>query len=141
MDNFVALLHRHQLRITEPRTAVFNAVQSASNALSFADIANQCPGVNRSSIYRTIDTCLAIGVLRVINIGWKKRYELTDLFQPHHHHLICTSCEKVITIQEEELERFIDSIAKRHDFTPTSHQFEIEGYCQQCQAQRHATTT
>lgn len=133
MNNFEAHLRQHDLRITKPRRAVFAALQKASKPLPLNDIVALCPGIDRSSIYRTIDTCIHVGAVKVVHLGWKKQYELTDLFSPHHHHFRCTVCKSLTHVSDTELEHAIEAVSRKHKFIPTAHHFEIEGICRNCQ--------
>lgn len=134
MNNFETLLRQHNLRLTKPRQAVFAALQKTSKPLSLNDIIDSCPDINRSSVYRIIDTCISIGVAKVVHIDWKQRYELTDLFSPHHHHFRCTVCNGLTHVSDEEIEYAIEVVARKYAFVLTAHHFEIEGICRNCQA-------
>lgn len=134
-DAFATLLAKHDLRVTQPRKLVFDILQHSDRPLSLLEIIERCPSINRSSIYRTIETCLKIRAVRVVTLGWKKQYELTDLFNPHHHHFRCTNCNQLTHIADTQLESAIASISEKYHFTPTNHHFEIEGLCRRCRAQ------
>jgi Fur family ferric uptake transcriptional regulator len=67
-------------------------------------------------------------------MGWKYKIELTDRFAAHHHHLTCLGCGKTIPINERDLEHVVDELAAQHNFVPTAHQIELQGYCAACQA-------
>ena len=53
-------------------------------------------GLPQSSIYRNLSVLEQAGVVRrVITEDEFARYELTEAFTEHHHHLICSNCGKV----------------------------------------------
>lgn len=133
MKDFEELLRNNGLRVTEPRRQVFTILSKTHEPLSLSDIYKQCQHVDRASVYRTIDTCARIGIIKVVYIGWKKLYELTDLFSPHHHHLRCTSCLSMSHISDPALEQAIEDVAHKQRFILTAHHFEIEGICRACQ--------
>lgn len=88
---------------------------------------------DRTSLYRTIDLFIKLGIAERINIGWKYKIELSDKFSHHHHHLTCINCHKIIDIPEESyFEDYINNLAKKNNFAITRHQIEIEGLCQNC---------
>ena len=132
MDNFEDILRKNGLRVTNPRKRIFTILSGASSPLSHYDIYTRCTDIDRASVYRSIDTLLEIGIVKVVYIGWKKLYELTDLFSPHHHHLRCTSCGKISHVSSDLFEKVIEDLANEQDFLITSHHFEIEGLCSQC---------
>ena len=50
----------------------------------------------------------------------------------HHHHLVCTSCHRVVELADCDLEPWVKRSAKRHGFTATAHEVEIRGVCAAC---------
>lgn len=132
MSAFLDQLHRHALRVTTARQQVYEILNDATEPLSLVEIANQTKDIDRSSVYRTIELFARLGIVKVIVMGWKKRFELSDAFGPHHHHMRCTHCQSVHHIADSEIEQAIESVAGRYGFNVTSHQFELEGVCAQC---------
>lgn len=128
-----AILSAHHLRNTKPRQAVFAALQRAAAPLTISHLIAQCSTIDRTSIYRTLQLFTRHGIVSVVPIGWKRAYELAEPFMPHHHHLQCTRCRRLIDIQTPELEQLIAAISQRHHFQPTDHHFEINGFCHSCQ--------
>lgn len=138
MEDFTDLLRQHKYRVTTPRRVVFEALWRTTQPLSLSEISQRCPMVDRASVYRAIEVCLAIGAVKVVHVGWKKRYELSDLFRPHHHHFHCVLCQRIIAIADEELEQMITAIAHKHQFSPLAHQFEVDGICQHCRSRSNS---
>jgi Fe2+ or Zn2+ uptake regulation protein len=132
MQQLETLFHEHGLRLTTPRRQVFEALKQAHRPLSIRDIIASCHSVNRSSIYRALDAFAALGIIEIIHVGWKLRYELASPFKPHHHHLECTSCGELIAIDTPELEQHIHAIASAHNYTLGSHHVELRGLCATC---------
>lgn len=131
MEQFKALLKESGYSITKARLAVFNALLGCE-PLSMAELVRKVPEVDRASVYRAVNLFEQLGVVQRINIGWKYKLELTDRFAAHHHHLSCTNCGRTIEMNELELEQLIRSLATAHNFTPTSHQIELQGLCADC---------
>lgn len=127
-------LSENGYRVTAARLAVFEVFFSAG-PLSLREIFEKTNNkVDRVSIYRNIELFESLDIIHRINIGWKYKLELSDTFVSHHHHLSCVSCGKVIDINEEaQLEEFIAKTTERYSFKPLHHQFDITGYCVDCQ--------
>ena len=123
-------------RITSARLELFEALRSADVPLPIADIHARCEKSDRASTYRNLELFIQAGIVTVIPIGWKKRYELASPFKPHHHHIQCTNCGKLVDIKTPELETLIETIAKSHKFTLSSHHIELAGLCSNCKIQR-----
>lgn len=128
------ILAAAKLRTTTPRQAVFTTLREAQSPLSHVEIAKANPSVDKTSIYRTIDLFMSIGVVVGVAYGWKQRYELAAPFRPHHHHIHCLLCGKVTEITSEKLEKVIHTIVDDQSFQITGHTFEITGVCADCRA-------
>lgn len=127
------VLREHNKNITAPRIAVYDELldgkQVTIRQLSYR-LKNT---IDRASIYRTVQLFEKIGIVHRVYVGWKYSIELADDFQPHHHHLTCNNCGKIITIHDyPELEEAIASFASRESFMLTSHQVELQGICSDC---------
>ena len=127
-----SILTDHSLRVTAPRMAVFEVLANANSPLSISDIVKARLEINKVSIYRTIELFSRIGVIVTVPHGWKQRYELAAPFKPHHHHIHCTKCGKIVEISSDKVESIVDSIGKAYHFYPTAHTFEISGLCRKC---------
>ena len=86
-----------------------------------------------ATVYRTLALLSEKGVVDVLSHhGSEQCYRLcTDA---HHHHLLCTSCHRVVEVRECDLGEWIADVAKQHGFVPTDHRVEITGLCRDCRA-------
>ncbi len=122
------------LRLTTPRTMIFQTLNDGSQPLSTAQIIKKNPTIDRVTIYRTLALFEELHIVDRITTGWKHVYELAEPFKPHHHHLICTVCGSITKIQSQQIERIVARITNDNDFLPASHHFEIRGVCSKCHA-------
>jgi Fur family ferric uptake transcriptional regulator len=119
--------------VTTARRLVFGALES-QESITIKDLIGKLPGVDRSSVYRTIKLFEDLGIVKRVQIGWKYKLELSDNFSNHHHHAFCTNCKIILTLHEDStIERAINSLARQHTFLLADHQLEIQGLCQACQ--------
>jgi Fur family ferric uptake transcriptional regulator len=125
-------------RVTKPREDTFRLLVSPEPQ-SMNELLHKSAGnIDRVTTYRTIDVFEKIGLVHRIYIGWKYKLELSDQFLRHHHHISCLSCGTVIDIEDEQhIDEFIRKIAEEFGFAPRSHNFEIDGYCANCQKSSH----
>ena len=137
MKRFQAVLSSHQYRVTHARETTFKLLLNP-DPQSMRELIHKANGeVDRVSIYRSVELFEKLGIVHRIYVGWKYKLELSDEFIAHHHHLACLTCGKVIDIQDEKhIDEFIDMISKQFNFTARRHQFEIDGYCENCSKQR-----
>jgi len=132
-ETFRRLLKNAGYSLTGARSAVFAALLG-QEPMSMHQLVGKVAGVDRASVYRSIELFETLGIVQRLNTGWKYKLELTDKFATHHHHLTCTDCGKTVALSETELERFIEQIARSHGFRPVSHQIELQGLCASCAA-------
>ena len=60
-----------------------------------------------------------------------KKFEIAN--KPHHDHLICTECGKIIEFENEKIEALQEKIAKENGFKLTEHLMQLYGVCPECQ--------
>lgn len=130
------VLEDNHLRATKPRLIIFrmlkeHGLQSISELISHVD-----GRVDRVSVYRVIDLFEKLGIVRRVNIGWKYKVELSEIFLDHHHHITCLTCNKVVAVKEKEVtEQVLHNLASDTGFKVVSHQLELQGYCDKCKKQ------
>lgn len=128
---FAKILKKHGHSLTDPRKRLFKLL-SSGNALSVNEIVSAL-SYDRSTIYRTLELFQKLGIVVEVHLGWKHKFELSDMFQHHHHHLTCVNCGKILPLKEDkELEDSIARLSNRSSFKPVDHQLEIRGFCKNC---------
>jgi Fur family ferric uptake transcriptional regulator len=132
-DTLKSLLKQDGASLTRPRKLVFDLLVN-QEPQSMQVLAQRARGkVDRATVYRTIDLFERLGIARRLNIGWKYKIELSDVFTGHHHHMYCTNCSRTYDLPENPmLETMIDTVAAKSGFAPRGHQLEIYGLCQNC---------
>jgi Fur family ferric uptake transcriptional regulator len=60
-----------------------------------------------------------------------KKFEIAN--KPHHDHLICSICGKIVEFENEEIERIQHQIAEENGFVLTDHLMQLYGICSDCQ--------
>lgn len=120
--------------MTDAREATFKLLISPEPQSISQILAKASGKVDRVSVYRNIEVFEKLGIVHRIYVGWKYKIELSDEFIAHHHHLSCLGCGKIIDIEDEKhIDDFIQEVAKKFGFEPRRHQFEVDGYCKDCQ--------
>jgi Fe2+ or Zn2+ uptake regulation protein len=126
---FESALRAHSLRITNARRAVFALLSNSNEPLTIAEIIKSIESAHFVSIYRTMDTLAKAGIVRQVTIGFTTRYELSERFKPHHHHITCEKCGKSVPVESQEVERLMEELTRQAGLRPTSHHFEAYGVC------------
>jgi Fur family ferric uptake transcriptional regulator len=132
-DTLKSLLKNDGASLTRPRKVVFDLLFN-QGPQSMQVLAQRAKGkVDRATVYRTIELFERLGIVHRLNVGWKYKIELTDVFTGHHHHFYCTNCGRMFDLPDNPmLETMIDTVAAKTDFSPRGHQLEIYGLCQNC---------
>jgi Fur family ferric uptake transcriptional regulator len=131
-------LRRADLRYTSGRRAIVELLASHGHPVSISDIAAELPEVPRSSAYRHLVDLQSAGLVRRIAASDEfARFELAEDLTEHHHHLLCTSCGRVIDVTptpafERTVAKMVRELAARQGFEPTSHALDVIGHCSDC---------
>jgi Fur family ferric uptake transcriptional regulator len=120
--------------VTAPRLAVFNWLSEHGPTTTALLTNGLQTEMDRASIYRTLGLFRELGVVQDIVTGGRRMIELTDGFDSHHHHVSCTVCGNIKTIEDPAIEQRLDEIARLNGFEPWSHQIEMSGICAKCRA-------
>jgi Fe2+ or Zn2+ uptake regulation protein len=134
-QEFKKILIGNRRYVTRQREQIFELMCDTPAPLSFSEVAKKLDGrVDRASVYRNLYALTKLGILKKVTIAFEDKYELSDRFFQHHHHLTCVKCSKVIKIKlGDRLEGAIDNFGVEHGFKITSHEFELRGLCANCQ--------
>jgi len=97
----------------------------------FAAIVEVLPGLSRATVYRTLETFVALGLVqRLGHPGSAVRY---DPKTERHHHLICDACGVVVDIDSAELDGLELPRVRRTGFAVRDFSVQIAGLCRDCQ--------
>jgi Fur family transcriptional regulator, ferric uptake regulator len=84
-----------------------------------------------ATVYRTLGLLAEAGVIDVLS---HRAGELCYRWcgQGHHHHLVCSSCHRVVELADCELDPWLERISRVHGFVTTGHRLEVSGLCGAC---------
>lgn len=123
-------------RLTAARQAIAETlIQSGAHisADALVEIVHQhAPQVGRMTVYRTLDLLCELNILRPVYQGTgAAHYILLD--EGHHHHLICSNCDRVVEFDECLLSEMQEQLGDRFNFVIQGHLLELYGLCENCQ--------
>jgi Fur family ferric uptake transcriptional regulator len=141
-DAIPRLLARRGYRITAPRRAVLEALATAQEPRTVAQLHSALGGerVNLVSVYRTVKLLCEVGLVRATDAAQgQRRYELAEPFTAHHHHLICRRCGQIedlegCLLEPDVLVRLGRRVRQSHRFRVTDHELRFFGLCRRCDA-------
>ena len=137
LNDFKDVLRKAGLKVTPQRIAILEEIMKDKGHRESEDvymaIKTRKTHVSRATVYRTLDILVQYGFARKLNLGdGRARYE-TKIDSPHHDHMICNNCGKIIEFINDEIENIQEEIAKHHQFKLQQHIHQLFGICKECQ--------
>jgi len=120
--------------MTVQRRAIFEALLDRQDHPTidqvYEDVKDRIPGVSRTTVYRTLETFVDLGVSRkTSHVAAMVRF---DGNVDHHHHLVCVRCDKVVDFDDPALSRLPLPDARRTGFEIVDFSVYLEGLCPDC---------
>lgn len=122
-------------RRTEQRVIVAEALATAKRALSAQELYDRVrathPTIGRATVYRALEQQVEDGMAsRFERDGHVSAYIACDA--KHHHHLVCTNCQRVEDVAEDVVAPMLTSVGRRHDFAVDHAALDFYGLCARC---------
>ncbi len=140
--DFKNLLQNAKLKNTAPRLAVLKAFAENKYPATAQEIYKKISArggsalggkkIDLVTLYRTIASFEKKGIVRKIDL--QKDAVFYELNTEHHHHLVCTNCNKIENFENEKVEKIIGEIFRKSDKFKNinEHSFELFGLCRAC---------
>jgi Fur family transcriptional regulator, ferric uptake regulator len=132
----IAALRERGLRLTPQRRAIVAEVMRTRGHISPAVVSRRVqalmPGVNASTVYRTISMLEQAGILSHSHLEGGPEYHRAG--EEGHIHLTCSRCGSEDDLSMAEARTLERLIGRHHGFRPDFTHFAISGLCASCQA-------
>ena len=127
-------------RRTAQRVVVAEALAGAKRALSAQELYERIrtthPTIGRATVYRALEQQVQDGMAsRFEREGHVSAYIACDA--EHHHHLVCTSCQRVEDVAEDVVAPMLGAVGRRHDFSVDHAALDFYGLCSRCRRKHH----
>ncbi len=100
----------------------------------FASVSGRLPGLNRATVYRTLEMLHAAHVVSVFEgPDGVTGYELVGA-EDSHHHLVCRECGKLLKLAAGPIEHLRADICQQLGFHADLDHLVITGLCADCAA-------
>lgn len=137
LENITSLLRQYRLRATKTRKVVLHLFFRDHTPLSVSRILDELEAqsvqVNKTTVYRELETLEALGIIKSLTLQDRKQYfELAT--REHHHHFVCTVCQQItdVEIDEEGILERAERLGRKLGFHITNHAVEFYGQCATC---------
>ena len=122
--------------MTPQRRAIVAEVMAARGHINPAALServrDRVPGVNPSTVYRTLAMLEDVGVLSHAHLESGAEYHRAG--ESQHVHLVCSRCGSDDSLSIDEAGKLEALIRRHHGFRPDLTHFAISGSCARCQA-------
>lgn len=132
-------LKKAGLKVTLPRMLILNILKDPKNQHVSAEevyriLVENGEEIGIATTYRVLNQFDDAGIVERHHFdGGKSVFELKD--QPHHDHLVCLKCGKVIEFEDNIIEERQVAVAKAHNMQLTHHSLYLYGTCKNgCEA-------
>lgn len=133
-ESILELLRSRGLRMTPQRRAIVTEIMATDGHISPTAVARRVrervPGVNPSTVYRTLDLLEEVGVLSHSHLEAGPEYHRSG--EPEHVHLVCSKCGAHDSLTLSEAESLKRLIGGHRGFVPDLTHFAISGLCAAC---------
>jgi Fur family peroxide stress response transcriptional regulator len=132
--DFRELCRQRGLALTHQRQVIFEALAKMPDHPSpedvYARVKKDIPAISLATVYKTLHTFVEHGLLRELSLHHGAMR--VDWNTHSHHHLICTSCKKVMDIEDGELDPVRVRRKLPRGFKVERVAVEIQGLCADC---------
>jgi Fur family transcriptional regulator, ferric uptake regulator len=135
-------LRNRGYRMTPQRRAIVSEIMNTRGHIAPQDLVQRVkgklPGVNDSTVYRTLDLLEEMGVVSHAHLGGGPAYHHAG--HNDHVHLICERCGKTDQLLDTDTVPLQQAIAKLTGFQADFTHFAISGLCERCAARSQERT-
>ena len=140
VDSFEQYLDHRKLKLTPERKVVLQEMLKSPGHLEAEELLfnlrRKRRHASRATVYRTLEILVDSGMVRKVDLGHGHSHYEMVAHHPHHEHMICLKCGKVIEFSDKEMEGDLNKLCKKSGFELTIHRFEIFGRCGKCRKSR-----
>ena len=130
------MLQKKGYRLTPQRVEIIKILHNSNQHISAEEIYKKLkakfPYANKSTVYRTLELLKAENLVidSILSEDRVVRYHLA--VKGRHHHLVCSQCNKVISIPEDILETTRKIIEEKYGFEISLKHEILTGLCSDC---------
>jgi len=134
----VITLKQKGLKLTPQRRLILDIIHDSGGHLTAEEILEYVQarafGVNKSTIYRTLELLEELGCVFKSELGGKFIYHHAE--EGHHHHLVCHTCGRSIDCDEDLFLPVEKVTNEKYGFWPDFKHMVISGLCADCENKR-----
>jgi len=125
------------MRLTSQRVVILEALRRSRRTVTarelFERLRTEHPYLGRATVFRNLDALVDAGLAQRFERAGHV-YAYASCSEAHHHHLVCTRCDRAIEIDESVVTPLARQIDERHGFTVEHSALDFYGICTACRA-------
>lgn len=138
IEKYKNRLRQAGYKLTHARVTTIKVLHDLGGHCTSTDVLNAVAerdeGIGRASVFRTLDLLTQLNIIRPTYIETSMTPHYVMLMDGHHHHIICTNCNRVIEFDDCGLSTLTERLQKEYNLTITSHLLEFYAVCTECNA-------
>lgn len=123
-------------KLTHARLTVLDVLEESGGHVTSAEVLARVnerdASIGRASVFRTLDLLTALSIIRPTFIHTSLTPTYVLLPDGHHHHIICTNCDRVIEFDDCGLAAVAAELERRLHVRLSGHLLEFYGLCDRC---------
>jgi Fur family ferric uptake transcriptional regulator len=135
-NKIAGLLREHGHKLTPQRLTVIKVMTASEDHMTPDELYDKArrvnPAIGRVTVYRTLDVLNELGLLCRVHGRNGCRSYLVRKPVEHHHHLVCSSCGKVVDFTNCDLAEMEKKLSRESGFAIQGHLLEFYGVCRGC---------
>src|SRR5512137_1505545 len=113
----VQALRDANYKLTGPRLTILDILEKSGGHITSAELLQQVeerdPSIGRASVFRTLELMIKLGIVWTSVQGGSTIHYMF-MQGGHHHHIVCTRCERLIEFEDCRLDALIDSLEQQY---------------------------
>ena len=124
-------------KLTTARLTILSILEEGGGHMTSAEVLEKvdaiAPEIGRASVFRALDLFTRLSIIRPTYINDSSTPTYVLMPGGHHHHIICTNCDRIIEFDNCHLEGVERELERQFDVQITGHLLEFYGLCANCQ--------
>jgi Fur family ferric uptake transcriptional regulator len=138
---------KSDLKLTRPREVIAQKILSSKAGEHFTadelweELRKKDKRVSRATVYRTLHLLVQKKMVEEHDFGKGEKYYERMMERPHHDHLICVHCGRIIEFENPQIERLQEEIARKENFAIAYHSHKLFGTCSHCRHRKRPASS
>lgn len=134
LETFKEFLNNRGLRVTNQRTAIFDAAFSIDDHFTAEELLDRArqldDSVSRATVYRTLPILTESSLIREVDVGRDYKYYMANrqmrIFQAQ---VICVDCDKIFEVPAPFMEWYGRTVCAKLEMEPETQRLQVSARC------------